>query len=129
MFVLSIKRTNMSYTDIETWKLAKKLSVEIHNMTLELPKFEMFEMGSQIRRSSKSVRINIVEGYGRRKSNKEYIHFLTIAQASNDETIEILNILYETNSLRDDQLYVGLKEDLHYLGKMLNNFIKAIKKR
>jgi len=42
-------------------------------MTLnELPKFEMYEEGSQIRRSSKSVRTNIVEGYGRRNYKLDY---------------------------------------------------------
>jgi four helix bundle protein len=119
----------MSYTDLEIWKLAKTLSVDIHRMSLALPKHEMYEMGSQIRRSSKSVRLNIVEGYGRRDSNKEYIRFLTIAIASNDETIEILNILYETGSLTDNDQYISIKKKLIQLGKQLNNFIKAIKLR
>ena len=43
-------------------------------MTLDnLPKFEMYEEGSQIRRSSKAVASNIVEGFGRRlKAFKEF---------------------------------------------------------
>ncbi len=57
----------MSYKKLEVWQLAKDVAVEIHKMTLtDLPKFEMYEEGSQIRRSAKSVRSNIVEGYGRR---------------------------------------------------------------
>ncbi|MCQ3972907.1 MAG: four helix bundle protein [Anaerolineae bacterium] len=56
-----------SYEDSELYKLAKQMAVEIHKMTLdELPKFEMYEQGSQIRRSSKSIVANFVEGYGRR---------------------------------------------------------------
>jgi len=55
-------------------------------MSLELPKFEMYEEGSQIRRSSKSVKSNLVEGYGRRIYKNEYIRFITFALASNDET-------------------------------------------
>ena len=58
----------MSYKKLEIWERAKKVSIAIHKMTLtELPKFEMYEEGSQIRRSSKSIRSNIVEGYGRRR--------------------------------------------------------------
>jgi hypothetical protein len=56
-----------SYKDLEIYKKAHKLAVEIHKMSLELPKFEMFEEGGQIRRSSKSVKSNIVEGFGRRR--------------------------------------------------------------
>ena len=58
----------MSYKSLEIWKLARELVIDIHKMTLnELPKFEMFEEGRQIRKSSKSVRSSIVEGYGRRR--------------------------------------------------------------
>ena len=53
----------MSYKNLEIWQEARKLVIDIHKMSLtELPKFEMFEEGSQIRRSSKSVKSNIVEG-------------------------------------------------------------------
>lgn len=65
----------------------------------ELPKFEMYEVGSQIRRSSKSVKSNIVEGYGRRYYKQEFIHHLIISLASNDETIDHLETLFETKSL------------------------------
>lgn len=52
----------MNYKDLEVWKIARELSIKIHKMTLTLPKFEMYEEGSQIRRSSKSIRSTIVEG-------------------------------------------------------------------
>ncbi len=56
----------MSYKNLEIWCLARGLSIEIHQMTLNLPQFEMYEEGKQIRKSSKNVRSVIVEGYGRR---------------------------------------------------------------
>ena len=56
----------MSYKKLEIWQLARKLVIDIHKMTLyKLPKFDMYEEGSQIRKSSKSVKSTIVEGYGR----------------------------------------------------------------
>ena len=52
----------MSYKNLEVWKLSRELVIEIHSLTLnELPSFEKFEEGSQIRRSIKSVKSNIVE--------------------------------------------------------------------
>jgi four helix bundle protein len=119
----------MSYRNLEVWQLARDVSIDIHLMTQEkLHKFEMFEEGSQIRRSSKSVRSNIVEGYGRRSYKMDYIKHLLYAQASNDETIDHLETLFETKSLTDDILYKDLLEKLNTLGKKLNKFIQAIQK-
>ncbi len=60
-------RLNMSYKNLEIWQLSRDIVSEIHEMTLsKLPKFEMYEVGNQIRRSCKSTKSNIVEGYGRR---------------------------------------------------------------
>ena len=96
-------------------------------MTLtELPKYEMYEEGSQIRRSSKSVRSNIVEGYGRRRYVQEYIRFLTFSIASNDETIDHLETLFETSSLKNKELYDNLHQQLEVLGKKINLFIQAV---
>ncbi len=66
----------MRYKDLEIWIMARDLTIEIHRMTLsDLPKFEMYETGSQIRRSIKSVKSNIVEGYGRRRYKLDFLHF------------------------------------------------------
>ena len=56
-----------SYRDLDIYKKAHKLAIEIHKMSLKLPKFELYEEGNQIRKSSKSVKSNIVEGFGRRR--------------------------------------------------------------
>ena len=117
----------MSYRNLEIWQLARDLTRDIHSMSLgELPKFEMFEQGSQIRRSVKSVRSTIVEGYGRRRYKQEFIRYLTYAQASRDETIDHLDTLYETNSLKDEAAYRELGARLDVLGKKINNFTQAV---
>ena len=98
-------------------------------MTLtELPKHEMYEEGSQIRRSNKSVRSNIVEGYGRKFYQHEYYRFLTFAIASNDETIDHLETLFETESLKNKELYNKLHSRLETLGKKLNLFLQSFKR-
>jgi four helix bundle protein len=117
----------MSYRKLEIWQLANELVIEIHGMSLNLPKFEQFEEGAQIRRSMKSVKSNIVEGYGRRIYNQENIRFIIYALASNDETIDHLDNLWNTGSLKDEDLYKTLKEKLTKLGIKINNFLVAIR--
>ncbi len=119
----------MSYRNLEIWRLAKEIVVEIHTMSIkELPKFELYEIGSQIRRSSKGVKSAIVEGYGRRRYPKDYVKFLIYAQASNDETIDHLETLWETQSLQNEELYLALHDKIDMLGKKLNRFIQAVDK-
>ena len=119
----------MSYKKLEIWQHARELVIDIHKMTLtELPKFEMFEEGSQIRKSSKSVKSTIVEGYGRRRYKQDFIRFLTYALASNDETIDHLETLFETESLNNNELYDSLHGRLEVLGKKLNNMIGSVER-
>jgi four helix bundle protein len=68
----------MSYKNLEIWKLSREVVIDIHKLTLtELPKFELYEEGSQIRRSSKSTKSTIVEGYGRRDYKQDFIRYLS----------------------------------------------------
>jgi four helix bundle protein len=119
----------MSWENLEIWQLARDLSVDVHSMTLrELPKFEMMEVGSQIRRSAKSIRSNIVEGYGRRCYKADFIKFLVYAQASCDETRDHLNVLWETGSLRNEALYINLLDRAKILGRKINTFIEGVRR-
>jgi four helix bundle protein len=117
------------YKKLEIWQLARDISVEVHNMSVIcLPKHEMYETGCQIRRSSKSVRSLIVEGYGRRYYKQEFVRYLIYALASNGETLDHLETLYETNSLQDEILCNKLHEKIDLLGKKLYVFTNSVKK-
>ncbi len=116
----------MSYKNLEVWRLARELSLEIHLMTTRLPKFEQYEEAQQIRRSSKSVRSNIVEGYGRRFYKADYLKFLIYSLASNDETLDHLEMLAETKSLNDALLYEQLSNKIQLLSRRLRTFIKGV---
>lgn len=117
----------MSYRSLEIWQLARDLSIDVHQMTLiQLPKFEWFEEGRQIRRSVKSIRSNIVEGYGRRRYKQEFIKHLVYALGSSDETIDHLELLFETGSLTDKPLFDELAARLNTLGRKLNKFLQSV---
>lgn len=120
---------NMSYRNLEIWQASRALVIDIHRMTIsKLPKHEMYEEGSQIRRSIKSVKSTIVEGYGRRRYKQEFVKFLTYALASCDETTDHLETLFETNSLTDAELYNDLHNRLQQLGKQLNSFLQSVER-
>src|SRR5579871_6311734 len=120
-------RPIMSYRNLDIWKLSCSLTTDIHKMSLtKLPKFEMFEEGAQIRRSMKSVRSNIVEGYGRRRYKQEFMRFLIYAQSSCDETTDHLEILFDTGSLADAILFNNLFKRLDELGRKINSFTQSV---
>src|SRR4029078_1725315 len=110
----------MSYRNLQIWQEARVLVMDIHQMTFGLPKFEQFEQAQQIRRSIKTVKSCIVEGYGRRRYKAEWIKFLVYSQSSNDETIDHLETLFETESLKNKELFISLHSRLITLGKKIN---------
>ncbi|MCG2677526.1 four helix bundle protein [bacterium] len=118
-----------SYKDLEVYKLAHKLAVEVHKMTLsDLPRFEMYEEGNQVRRSSKSIPSNIVEGFGRKKYQQEYIKHLTYALASCDETKEHLELLFETESFKNKEKFDYFLKEYENLGRKLYRLKEAVEK-
>ena len=116
----------MSYRKLQIWILAREVVIDVHEMSLNLPKFELYEEGSQIRRSSKTTKATIVEGYGRRKYKQDWIKFLVYALSSNDETMDHLENLWDTKSLTDEATFIGLKNKIETLGKMLNKFLQSV---
>ena len=92
-----------SYKDLEIYQLAFQYGIEVHHLSLKLPKFELYEQGSQVRRSSKSIKDNIAEGYGRRRYKQEFIRYLIFSHASLTECIsqlEMLAVLYPDISFK-----------------------------
>jgi len=119
----------MNYRNLEIWQLARELVISIHEMTLtKLPKFEMFEQGSQIRRAIKSVKSNIVEGYGRRRYKQDFVKFVDYALASCDETADHLDTLIATKSLTDLTVIDDLTPRLEELGRKLNLFLQSVER-
>lgn len=119
----------MSYKDLEVWQIAKDVTLDVHVMSLKLPKFEQYEEAQQIRRSSKSIRSNLVEGYGRRYYKGDYMKFIIYAIASTDETLDHLEMLVETKSLTDMNVYTYLSGKINRLNKKLHTFLKAVNEK
>ncbi|HEB62494.1 MAG TPA: four helix bundle protein [Bacteroidetes bacterium] len=115
-----------NYTELDIYKLAYNLAIEIHQMTLKLPNYELYEQGSQIRRSSKRVKDTIAEGYGRKKYKADFIKYLVYAQASCDETISHLNMISDIHF--KEKPLIELINEYDVLGKKINKFIQYVEK-
>ena len=112
------------YRDLEIYKIAFELSIRVHRESLLLPPFELYEQGSQIRRSSKGVKDAIVEGYGRRRYKADYIKYLTYSIASCDETtnhiLSIIEIYPEISGFKE------LETEYDKLGRKINNYLQYV---
>ena len=82
-----------SYKDLRIYNASYQLFIETHKFTRKLPSYELYEIGSQLRRSANSVCSNIVEGDGRQKYKKDLLKFLIYSHASNNETINHLKMI------------------------------------
>ena len=114
-----------SYKDLDIYNLAFAYAVEVHKASLKSPKFELYEQGSQVRRSSKSVKDKIVEGYGRRTYKQDFIKFLTYSHASLLECLsqlEMIDELYEISEIKD------LRGKYDQLGGKIFSFIQYVEK-
>ena len=120
------KRPIQSYRDLRIYQRSYQTALEIHRLTLKFPAFERGELGSQLRRASSSIPINIAEGYGRKKSSDDFKRFLVIALGSCDETSVLLDFAHDLNYL-DEKIFADLKLQYEEIGKGLNKTIQVWK--
>ena len=113
-----------SYKELEIYQMSYELAIKVHKMTLSLPQYETYEQGSQVRRSTKSIKDNIVEGYGRRRYKNEFIRFLIFAQASCDEGISQLMMINEIHF--ESKGLDELISEYDVLGRKINKFIDYV---
>ena len=84
-----------TFEDLEVFQRAYKVSLEIHKKSLCLPKNEQYGLADQMRRASKSIAVNLAEGYGKRRSKAEFTRYRQIALGSADEMRVWVRYLYD----------------------------------
>ncbi len=107
-----------SYKDLEVYKRSYRSALIIHQITLKFPEFERYELGSQIRRATKSIPLNIGEGYGKRNSVDEFKRFLQMAIGSCDEVKILIEFAKDLGYIVDKK-YLELIDEYDQIGKML----------
>jgi four helix bundle protein len=116
-----------SYRDLEIYQMSYDLAVKIYRASLKLPQYELYEGGSQVRRSSKGVPGCIVEGYGRRRYKGEFVRYLIFAHASCDESIFHLNMVKDPHEDMES-LFEPFIKPYEDLSTKVHKFIEYVDK-
>ena len=118
-----------SFEDLEVFQRAYKLSLEIHQMSLKMPKEEQYALADQVRRASKSICANIAEGFGKQSgSAAEYKRYLQIAMGSADEMRVWIRYCVDLGYV-DQSCWQKWRHEYQAIAKMLQGIIALWKKR
>jgi four helix bundle protein len=120
---LSTANETSGYERLEVFQRSMSLISQVRKLNDRLPASERYELANQMTRASRSVPTNIAEGYGRRRSAKEFNRFLTIAMASANEMVH-LRIAGDLYADRAEEALV-LQSEYRIVGKQLNRLIAS----
>ena len=114
-----------THKELMVWQKAMELVKEVYRLVRLLPKEELYALSDQMRRAVVSIPSNIAEGNAR-ESEKEFLHFLSIAQGSNAEIETQLLICRELGYIQEDNIHLAFKLN-EEVSKMLRALIKKLK--
>jgi four helix bundle protein len=115
------------HENLDVWKKGVDFVVEMYRVTESFPKYERFGLISQLRRAAVSIPSNIAEGAARR-SEKEFLYFLSNAQGSASEVSTEMLIAMRLGFM-NEQDYLDLQTKLDEIGKMITGLCAHIRKR
>ncbi|MDP2946562.1 MAG: four helix bundle protein [Nanoarchaeota archaeon] len=121
------KKFIKSFEDLDVYKRLFDLAIKIHDLTLEFPKFELYEIGSQLRRSSNSAPANLAEGFNNKHTNI-YLEGISRAQGEIRETKHHLRITFRKSYLNKEKLDYFVNE-YDICGKMLTNLERSLESK
>jgi len=113
------------HENLDVWKKSIDFTVDVYRVTDSFPKEERFGLTSQLRRASVSVAANIAEGAAR-KSGKEFLNFLSIAQGSASEVETELLIAFRLKYVSDED-YRNLMGRLDEIGRMITGLCTHVR--
>ncbi len=106
------------------YKKSYQLAMRIFETSLRFPVEERFALTSQIRRSSRSVCLNLREAWAKRRYEAHFVSKLTDCDGENSETDSSLDFAKDCtyiSTAEHDELTALSKE----IGKMLGTMIRA----
>jgi four helix bundle protein len=115
------------HNDLILWQKSMDLAIAVHEAAIGFPKSELFVLVSQIRRAAISVPSNIAEGSAR-KSTREFLHFLRIANGSLAEVQTQLELARRIGYLADDD-FATLDGEIDEVGRILNAVATGLRRR
>jgi four helix bundle protein len=119
--------TIKSYRDLEVYQRSRALVVPIHRPVAEFPSHEQFDLCNQMRRASKSVVANIVEGYSHKDTPGKAKQLWRYAMGSANEMIEHLEMAVALGYASQDICHPYI-EEYTITAKQLNKLIQKWRK-
>ena len=113
------------FEDIEAWKLARRATKLVYEVSLTERLCRDFALVNQIRRASISILSNIAEGF-EREGNKEFLQFLSIAKGSCGEVRAQLYIAFDQNYI-DEATFSSISETLKETSRTISGLMKYLK--
>ncbi|MBI4547853.1 MAG: four helix bundle protein [Ignavibacteriae bacterium] len=121
-----MKKTISSYEDLEVYQKLVELHLKVYELTLSFPKFEMYELGSQLRRSSNSAPANVAEGWNNKNLNI-YLEGINRAQGELRETIPHLTMAFRKCYFSDEKFKDPVNR-YNECGKMLSGLENSLER-
>ena len=115
-----------SWKDLEVWKIAHSVALDIYEITKTFPSSERFRLTDQICRAAISVPTNIAEGKGR-NSLREYLQFLSVARGSVEETKYLLLLSRDLGYLPAKR-HAEIADKCDQVARMLNGLMKSLRR-
>jgi four helix bundle protein len=109
--------------DLIVYKKAYSLAMEIFNVSKRFPAEEKFALTSQIRRSSRSISLNLREAWAKRRYEQHFISKLTDCDGENSETDSSLDFARDCGYISTDK-HQQLTDVCSEIGKMLHGMMK-----
>jgi len=116
-----------SHRRLVLWQKSIRLAVEVHRVSRQLPKHELFGLAAQMNRAAISIPSNVAEGAARH-TTRDYIRFLYIARGSAAEIDTQLLLAEELGYLNHDALGPAIAI-CNEVGRLLNGVITALHRR
>jgi four helix bundle protein len=117
-----------SAKDLEVFKHAYALSLKVHQLSLTFPKSEQYNLADQLRRSSKSICSNLVEGFAKQvNSKREFARYVIISLGSCNEVLLWLDYAQDLGYLPVETSQDWQKSYAE-VAKMLNRLYQALSK-
>ena len=113
-----------NFRELDVWKEAGHLAVEVYRISARLPISERFGLQSQLRRAAVSVSTNIAEGTGR-GGDREFARFLRIARGSSREVESLLEVGAKLGLLSASDL-PGVLKLADSISRRLTNLIRSL---
>jgi four helix bundle protein len=120
----STNRVAETFAELEVYREACELDLEIFRQTKSWPKEEMYSLTDQIRRSSRSVGANIAEAWAKRRYPAHFTSKLTDADGELQETQHWLMRARDYDYL-DTQAFTSLWEHSKRIGRRLGAMLKS----